>query len=447
MTADGGLFYEYIKMATGVDVQYFSHLNGLTLGNNWGDLIRLLDTCLANGLPLTSITSASIDAQGDITLSLYAAHNCMLFQIIELTGFTNVSIDGVSRQVNGKYRIKGVPAANQLILKGIARTDANPTVVNLIGIGAAKLASLGYEIIFRDTNDVKRVYRAKNPRAEHPFIRVDETISDGANNYTSTFVKYAMVGLIENMTHIDDYADPTKLQLPLDITDFTKNWKINGTGNNVVRGWAKWYWASGAGIRNGGSVQNYPPPNGNRKFTICGDSDAFYLLTPWVVVDDSYKVLYGCGVYNNSLNADIVPPWFLFAPANINNAVTQDTPTKGKSPLLYGDNERKFIVPTYDVVTRIKNHVYCNPIMLDNYTGMPASPLTATSLAALEIPMYDENAMLRGALKHVCYAGNNLQAKIVTTPMIADNSMYVADSSLSYGNNLGGLYFYLGELE
>ena len=63
-------------MTTDVDVQYFSHLNGLVLGNNWGDMIRLLDTCLVNGLPLTTITSASIDTQGDITLNLYAAHNC-----------------------------------------------------------------------------------------------------------------------------------------------------------------------------------------------------------------------------------------------------------------------------------------------------------------------------------------------------------------------------------
>jgi hypothetical protein len=97
-------------MATDVDVQYFSHLNGLVLGNNWGDMIRLLDTCLVNGLPLTEITSASIDAQGDILITTYAAHKCMLFQIIELTGFTPT-------ELNGKYRIKGTPSENQLVLK------------------------------------------------------------------------------------------------------------------------------------------------------------------------------------------------------------------------------------------------------------------------------------------------------------------------------------------
>lgn len=421
-------------MATDVDVQYFSHLNGLTLGNNWGDLIRLLDTCLVNGLPFTSVTSASIDAQGDITLNLYAAHNALLFQIVELTGFA-------PSEINGKYRIKGTPTTTQLILKA---EHAGKTIGT---VGTAKLAALGYEIIFRDANDVKRVYRAKNPTVQHPFIRVDESISDGTNSYTSTFAKYAMVGLIENMTHIDDYVDPTKLQLPLDTTDLSKNWKITGTGNTVIRGWAKWYWASGAGIRNGGSLQYYPPSTGNRIFTLCGDSNAFYFINPWVVVDTQYKVVYGCGIYNNSLNSAAIPPWFMFASVNINDAITQDAPPKGRCPLLFGDAERKFIVPTYDLINRVKNHVYCNPIMIDNYTGMPASPLVGTNLAALEIPMYDENSMLRGTLKHVCYAGNSLQEKTVTTPMIADSSMYVADCTISYSNNKGGLYFYLGELE
>lgn len=173
-------------MATDVDVQYFSHLNGLVLGSNWGDLIRLLDVCLVNGLPLTSITAASIDAQGDIHLTTYAAHNSMLFQIVELSGF-------VPSELNGKYRIKGTPSPNQLILKAV---HVGKTVNTA---GTAKLASLGYEIIFRDMNDVKRVYRAKNPRSEHPFIRVDETISDGVSSYNSNYAKYAMVGMLEHM--------------------------------------------------------------------------------------------------------------------------------------------------------------------------------------------------------------------------------------------------------
>ena len=97
-------------MATDVDVQYFSHLNGLVLGNNWGDLIRLLDKALVTGVDFTQITAASIDAQGDVHITLFAAHNAMLFQVVELSGFTPNSL-------NQKYRIKGVPSTAQLILK------------------------------------------------------------------------------------------------------------------------------------------------------------------------------------------------------------------------------------------------------------------------------------------------------------------------------------------
>lgn len=189
-------------MATDVQVQFFSHLNGLVLGNNWGDMVRLLDSCLVNGLPLSSVTSASVNNQGDITLNLYADHKSLLFQIVELSGFEPT-------EINGKYRIKGTPTTTQLILKA---DHAGKTVTK---IGTTKLASLGYDIIFRDGADVKRVYRAKNHRTEHPFIRVDETISDGVNSYTSTYAKSAMVGLLENMTHIDDYQDTSKMQLPL----------------------------------------------------------------------------------------------------------------------------------------------------------------------------------------------------------------------------------------
>jgi hypothetical protein len=54
------------------------------------------------------------------------------------------------------------------------------------------------------------------------------------NSYNSAYAKSAMVGLIENMTHIDDYQDTSKLQLPLDTNDFKKNWKITGTGATLL---------------------------------------------------------------------------------------------------------------------------------------------------------------------------------------------------------------------
>ena len=407
--------------------QYFSHLNGLVLSNNWGDMINLLDTCLVNGLTLPTINSVTIDEVGDVYLTFASAHKCMLFQLVKLNGFNPSAIDG-------EYRIKGIPSATQLILK------AGLTDYSVSTNGTAALAPLGYDLVFTGIN--KRVYRSKDPTAQHPFIRIDETISDGTNSYTSTYAKYAMVGLIENMTHIDDFEDTSKLQLPLDTTDLKKNWKITGTGASVVRGWSKWYWASYH--QNAGA--NNPPAAGNRNFTFCGDKDAFYLfISP--NMDLGRKTISGCGIYESALLTDTIPAWFLFAPVNSNNASTIDDPVKGRYPLLYGDAERKFVVPNYNVINRVNNHIYAVPILPDNYTGMASAPMQNSSIAALEIPFYDESSKLRGTLKHVCYAGNNISTLSATTPMLADSSMYVADKGLSYGNNTGGVYFYLGELE
>ena len=123
-------------------VQYFSHLNGLVLSNNWGDMINLLDTCLVNGLALPAITSATIDAVGDVYLTFASVHSCLLFQLITLSGFTPSAVDGV-------YRIKGIPSTTQLILQ--AHLADYSIAVN----GSAKLSPLDYNLVFTATNKRK----------------------------------------------------------------------------------------------------------------------------------------------------------------------------------------------------------------------------------------------------------------------------------------------------
>ncbi len=331
-------------MATDVDIQYFSHLNGLNLGNNWGDLIRMLDKTLVTGIDFTSITAASIDEQGDVRITLYSAHNGMLFQVVELMGFAPFSL-------NQKYRIKGVPNATQLILK--PKTDIIERTIATVGVG--KLASLGYEIIFRDSNDVKRVYRANNPGSEHPFIRVDETISDGTNSYTSTYAKSAMVGLLESMNHIDDYQNPNVLQLPFDPADPAKNWNISGSGTNVIKGWMRWYWASAL------SNESNTPINGNRNFSIFGSKDSFYLQVAYDTNNPVFSYLYGAGTHSRGLIDNVIPNWYLMgylstsaasniilSGARINNV--------GSTPLMGNANSSSFFVPKPLPTQKLSGH-------------------------------------------------------------------------------------------
>lgn len=418
-------------MATDVEVQYFSHLNGLMLGNNWGDLIRLLDKALVTGIDFTQITAASINAQGDVHITLYAAHNAMLFQVVELIGFAPSSL-------NQKYRIKGVPSATQLILK--PKIDIVERTVTTRGTG--KLVSLGYDIIFRDANDVKRVYRAKNPTAQHPFIRVDESIASDTGNYTSTYAKSAMVGLLEHMDHIDDYQNPNVLQLPFDPTTPAKNWIISGAGNTVIRGWSRWYWARNA-TPNVSSVaaDSNGAPARDRGFSLCGDNDSFYLLTEHSGVG---KVLNGCGLYKGSLQTS-TPDWFLMSTLNP-VAASQNFywgNGVGYTPLMRTNNNGLF----YGLkdALGVLDHITLHPIHFSYSSGVDNS-FSGTDVAATEIGIYDSDKKLRGNLKHICYAGKSLSSSTVTTTIVADNSMYIADCAVT-GNNVGGFYFYLGELE
>lgn len=435
-------------MATDVDVQYFSHLNGLTLGNNWGDLIRLLDKALVNGIDFTQITAASIDEQGNVHITLYSAHNSILFQVVELFGFTPASL-------NQKYRIKGVPNTTQLILKPVL--DIAERSITAIGVG--KLAPLGYEIVFRDAGDVKRVYRAKNPSTQHPFIRVDEsqTTTDGTTGvYNSTYAKSAMVGLVENMTHIDDYTDTSKLQLPLDTTNFSKNWKITGTGTGVVRGWSKWYWATIAFDSMGLSESNTPPAAAwGRTFTLTGDKDAFYILQNPAGIWE-YKILYGCGLFNSALPSDVIPNWFLMTTNNNNPASYGFYQVDGITPIVgyVSAQKTQFITTTYSVDDRIKSQEYAYHLGPSHQSGKD-NLYIGSDLPALEIAFCDSGAMssgkkrLRGSLKHLCYAGKQTNTN-QTKPLLSENSLYVTDACYTVNSsqsNYGCVYFYLGELE
>lgn len=421
-------------MATDVDVQYFSHLNGLTLGNNWGDMIRLLDKALVSGIDFTQITVASIDPQGDVHITLYAAHNAMLFQVVELSGFAPSSL-------NQKYRIKGVPSTTELILK--PQTVITETAITITGAG--KLGSLGYEIVFRDTNDVKRVYRAKNPLAKHPFIRIDETISDGTNSYTSTYAKYAMVGLLENMTHIDDYENTNVLQLPFDPTSPAKNWKITGTGTSVVRGWARWPWAWSTDYF-GNTPATTAPTAGNRGFTLAGNKDAFY-FQPSLLPSTSVipKPIFGLGMFDAVDDSGITPNWFLSAYVAQRAASAGFDPFSlaGCSFMCWAASQSKTYITKVDNANYLKSSITADPI-IPNYSTGVTTYATKPDITAMQVPIKDDDSYLRGTMHHICYCSKTLNVSR-TTPMLGGNSMYVAESAAAQGAG-GGVYYYLGEI-
>lgn len=413
-----------LSMATDVDVQFFSHLNGLNLGNNWGDLINVLDKALVIGLDFTQITAATIDEQGDVHLTFFAEHKALLFQVVELSGFT-------PEPLNQKYRIKGVPNSTQLILK--PQNPITETTINTIGLG--KLAPLGYEIVF--TAQFKRVYRAKNPTTQHPFIRVDETISGLNGNYSDTYAKYAMVGLLEHMTHIDDYANPNVLQLPFDPSDPSKNWKITGIGTAVVRGWSRWYWLRGTSGATNSASDSTGLVSTNRNFTLAGDSNAFWFL-PCSTTNGNNNSLYGAGLLLNTAQR-LTAPWFLSSSISERNASTAWT-QNNDTTIVHG------VLLLNNMLVNLQNHVSGSAISGVSFSNTgrgnfanTASPFSMNAVGA---------SLLHGALPHCYLSLNALASSNSATPIISDTSMYI-NQSISTGSsiNIGGVHLYLGELE
>ncbi|MHA3082121.1 hypothetical protein ACX1NX_02840 [Acinetobacter sp. ANC 5383] len=424
-------------MAAETDVQFFSHLNAgcPQLTNNWGCMINLLDACLANGVSLPNVSSVTVATGGNITVNFGATHSVLLFQCVTLAGFTPTTL-------NGKYRVIGVPSMTQLTL------SSDLSAQSAVAIGTAKLSPLGYEIIFSATTT--RVYRALNPTAQHPYIRVDESLSsaDGSTGiYSENYAKYAMVGLIENMSHIDDYLDARKLQLPIDTTDFSKNWKVTGVGDSCIRGWSKWYWAHNSDY-SGITIDTYSPADGNRNFTLVGDKDAFYIVRN-VTTNGNNKFTVGCGIYDSCLDSSVIPNWFLFSVLN-NSVASTDyrlySTVTGGMPFVYGESPSRVFAPTYNVASRITNNISC-PLIIPNYQTGYIGSYNASNISSLQIPFSDTQGYLRGTLKHVYYNGKSHYGLSVTTPKLADNSMYVSDSMYTSGyGNYGSLNFYLGEI-
>ena len=429
-------------MAIDLRVQYFSHLNGLNLNVAWGSLLSLYDTCLVTGLELSGVVAGTV-VGGDLELEFLSNHQCLLFQIVELRNFQ-------PEIFNTRYRVVGVLIPTKLVLKGEAILNDNPTVV-----GQAKLSPLGYETIF--SAEKKRVYRAKSASSYHPYIRMDETITDGSNVYNANYSRSLMIGLIEDMVHIDDYENPDKLQLPPTASNLKENWQIVGAGTTVVRGRCKHYWGMGGSSFASAveTTQAYIAESVPIPFTLVGDEDAVYVHNSVTVGATSQlqnKALRGFGIMDAVTDSSIIPPWFLMVPDR--KGIPADTSKTlydvGGMPLSYGGGAQRFLMPRYTPLAKMSDSIDVTPIMPDNSTGR-TDLFSNTHCAALQIPVYDSLGNLRGTLKHVCYSGNS-RGFIETLPLLSGNSMYVADNV--YGRFGSGsasgessVYHYLGELE
>lgn len=311
-------------MVASTDIKFYVHTNtnAPQLTNNFGCMIDVLDACLVNGYG--GQTVSTLTASGTtVTATFGSAHNLMQYQVIEIEGATQT-------EYNGEHRILTVPNANTITFE----LAAAPSVTTATGTITSSLPSLGWEKPFNSTHSSgvggKAAYRSTNLLLpSRPFLRVVDELDPA---WTSTYAKYAKVGIVEDMTDIDTMLG---VQAPYDAALPNKNWVGTGSETTAYNGWAKWFYAS-YGDTNGTINKNYTVPNGDRKWVIVGSGDSFYILNNYLIGSTNSLIPYGFGILNDYLNLDGAP-FFLAATddystagaityASLSNALTTTSP-------------------------------------------------------------------------------------------------------------------------
>ena len=108
------------------------------------------------------------------------------------------------------------------------------------------------------------------------------------------------------------------------------------------------------------------------------------------------------------------------------------------TPLTANSTAAKILTTSAVSVSSVSNHTYSNPIQ-PTFTSGIATIFNGGNIGALEIPLYDDSAILRGTLKHVAYSGKSHGAITASTPLLSDNSMYIYDALTPSGNGSGGV--------
>lgn len=234
-------------------VKYFN--SGMTgapqISNNWGDLVTMLDACLVNGFALKAIDTLTC-VDGVATATISAGHAYRPEQVVEIAGADQP-------EYNGEVRVIAATATS--FTYAVIGTPVSPatSATSL----SAKVAPLGWEKAFAGTN--KAAYRSQNPASPQNLLLIDDSLK--TPGYTTTWAKWANVGIVEDLSDIDTIVGA---QAPFDPNNPTQNWKQVQANQ---WGWYKWYHARTSGYDNSGDSGG-----GNRNWVLIGDDRLFYLF-------------------------------------------------------------------------------------------------------------------------------------------------------------------------
>ena len=270
-------------MANKIPVKfYYDTMPGMPqITNQYGDMVNVLDTVLANGGAWNNVVSVTF-ADGFITVTTASAHNYVRLQVIELEGANQADY-------NGEFRISEIVSATSF--KAIMTVI--PAQSSASGTMRHRIPPLGYEIAFTGTN--KRAYRSKNIAGTRPYLRVDNSADPAWNG---TYSIKSRVTAARSMSDIDTF---TAGRMPFDPSNPTMNETVTGTGNAARLGWFTWIQTTAHSGIQPTDQTSIAGSNTNRMWMIVGDDRAFWLVIyPGPRTSTSWgRVAYGFGEYDS----------------------------------------------------------------------------------------------------------------------------------------------------
>lgn len=413
-------------MVASTDIKFYVHTNtnAPQLQNAFGCMIDVLDACLINGFGSQAV--ATLTASGTTVTATYgSAHNYLQYQVMKIAGVNQA-------EFNGEHRILTVPDANTITFE----LAAVPSVTTATGTITSSLPSLGWLKPFSGTG--KAAYRSSNTLlSSRPYLRVIDA-QDPA--YTSTYAKYAKVGIVEDMSSIDTMFG---VQAPYDAANPDKNWVGTGSGTNVMNGWAKWHYA--------GSTENFysesaTAASGNRAWIIVGNKDYFYIL-PTRITANTNHIIYGFGAFKSLINADTSNSFlsctFEYITVNTSSFKAQqtglgDSQTASKILLHRGYNQAaQYITASSLSLAVVSGSIYSGGL---NYIGA----FSLTNIAPFA-PVFINETVLRGELQGLYWL---FQSRPYSNYQLIekDSALFIAVNIIQSSSTQGQIVLKIGDL-
>lgn len=182
------------------NVKYFTSIipGAPALSASAGSMVDVLDACLVTGWGLQSVTQVVVTS-GVAVASVASNTAFNTLRVVLLGGFSTTAL-------NGEWLVTESTSNTFTFLAPVVPNGTYTT-----GTPTAKIAPLGFEILFTDTN--KRIYRSLSIYGNGVCLHVDDTNTatgwDQVANSSGTYRAQTKVDIAVLPTNIDSYQSNT----------------------------------------------------------------------------------------------------------------------------------------------------------------------------------------------------------------------------------------------